>query len=64
MYDISIARLYSITLRNCNYVTIWSIFVLYEKKMENKKNMGIFCLEMGKNIIFGIGNGAEIPQIG
>ena len=33
--------------------------------MENKKKkklcvtLGIFCLELGKNILFGIGNGAE-----
>ena len=55
---------------NCKYVTICSVFVLYEIKMENlsKKmffcQIGIFCLELGKKTyFFGIGNGAEFrPQ--
>ena len=36
--------------------------------MENKKKkyfffvkLGFFCLELGKNILFGIGNGVEFP---
>ena len=46
-----------------------------KKKKKKKKNffffffffvvvkLGIFCLELGKNILFGIGNGAEFrPQ--
>ena len=38
--------------------------------MENQKKfffkLGIFCLELGKNILFGIGNGAVIlaPKLG
>ena len=50
----------------CYYILLFCeiVFTLYEIKMENKKNffvkLGIFCLELGKNILFGIGNGAEI----
>ena len=38
-----------------------------QKKQKNLflflSNFGIFCLELGKNILFGIGNGAEFrPQ--
>ena len=41
-----------------------------KKKKKKKKffffffvKLGIFCLELGKNILFGIGNGAEFrPQ--
>ena len=52
------------------YVTICSVFVLYEKKMENQNKrfffvkLGIFVCNWEKNILFGIGNGADFsPKI-
>ena len=61
------------------YVTLCSVFVLYEIMMENEKKtkkthffwgrgggggqIGIFLFNWEKNILFGIGNGAEFwPQ--
>ena len=53
------------------YVAICSVFVIYEKKMENQKNFFFVFLSYWeylsgigkKNILFGIGNGAEFrPQ--
>ena len=35
--------LYSIILWNCKYVTICSVFILYEIKMEIKKTKTFFC---------------------
>ena len=54
---------------NCKYVTISSVFILYEMKMENKtknhllfflSNWEFFVWKLGKNILFDMGNGAEI----
>ena len=66
--------LYSI-LRNCKYVTQYINIVCSvltpppppppkKKKEKQIVKLGIFCLELGKNnILFGIGNGAELrPQ--
>ena len=56
----------------CKYVTLCSVFVLYEIKMENQKkkkkkfflsNWEYFVWNWEKSILFGIGNGAEFrPQ--
>ena len=63
--------LYSIILWNCKHVTICSnfcIYIIWNKDGEPKKKnffvkLGIFGLELGKKILFGIGNGAEFrPQ--
>ena len=62
--------MYSIILGNCKYVTICSVFVFFEIKMENPKkktiflsNKEFFFVELGKNILFGIRNGAKFqPQ--
>ena len=75
MYDISIARLIPIIKLTFFswYIMlslIVSICIIWNKDGEPKKTikkthfffvvkLGIFCLEFGKNILFGIGNGAE-----
>ena len=45
---------------------MFCICIMLNKDGEQKKNwgqIGIFCVEFGKNILYGIGNGAEFgPQ--
>ena len=70
MYDVSIARLIPIIKLTFFLVKFNRQYFYYIIKMENKKKnifwgvkLGIFCLELGTNILFGIGNGAKFrPQ--
>ena len=66
IFDVSIARLIpmiklALVYYEKLYVTICSVFILYEIKMKNKinnffflSNWDFFCLELRKNILLGI----------
>ena len=62
MYDVSIARLIPI-----HKLTFFLYYMKYRWRAQKKKNffcqIGNFLFAIGKNILFGIGNGAEFrPQ--
>ena len=53
-------------LQMFTFTSLCSVFVLYEIKMENMffffVKLGIFCPVLGKNILFGIGNGPNFTN--